>query len=154
MTTHVVVIGAGIVGLAAARELALRGARVTVVERHVAGAGTSSRGEGNILVSDKEIPAEARLALRSIELWRAFAEASPEPFEFEPKGGIITASSPAQLDLLAAQADRQKALGIESAVLDRDAGHLTRIVTVWCVFRGAASDSPPYIWRCLLLPEC
>lgn len=121
MTTHVVVIGAGIVGLAAARELALRGARVTVVERHVAGAGTSSRGEGNILVSDKEIPAEARLALRSIELWRAFAEASPEPFEFEPKGGIITASSPAQLDLLAAQADRQSALGIESAVLDRDA---------------------------------
>ena len=50
---RIVVIGAGIVGAAAARELARAGHGVTVVERSTAASGTSGRGEGNILVSDK-----------------------------------------------------------------------------------------------------
>jgi glycine/D-amino acid oxidase-like deaminating enzyme len=118
--TRVVVVGAGIIGLAGAAELARRGASVVVVERAGAGAGTSSRGEGNLLVSDKEIPAEARMALRSLQLWHELAATSPEPFEFEPKGGIVTAATAGQLDLLAAQAARQRDLGITADVLGPD----------------------------------
>lgn len=120
---RVVVVGAGIIGLATARALALRGAQVVVLERGMAAQGTSSRGEGNMLVSDKAIPAEAALALRSLDLWRDFAATSAEPFEYEAKGGIVTASSAAQLRLLTAQADRQRTLGIVSTVLDADAVH-------------------------------
>jgi glycine/D-amino acid oxidase-like deaminating enzyme/bacterioferritin-associated ferredoxin len=114
----VVVVGGGIVGWAAALELAERGARVTVLERDLAGAGTSSRGEGNLLVSDKTIPAEAALALDSLRRWAAFAERSPEPFELDPKGGVITAWTDGQLALLQRQAAAQAALGITAEVLD------------------------------------
>lgn len=115
--TRVAVIGGGIIGLATARELALRGAHVTVLEQGMLASGTSSRGEGNMLVSDKLIPAEARLALRSLHLWRRFAEESSQSFEYEPKGGIITAGNGRQLDLLTAQAGRQQQLGIRSEVV-------------------------------------
>lgn len=115
--TRVAVIGGGIIGLATARELAVRGARVIVLEQGMIASGTSSRGEGNILVSDKLIPTEAKLALRSLELWRRFAQETPQSFEYEPKGGIITAANPRQLELLTAQAGRQQVLGIRSQVV-------------------------------------
>ena len=120
--TDVVVVGGGIIGLATARALCLRGVGVTVLERGMVASGTSSRGEGNMLVSDKEIPAEASLALRSLSLWREFAEQSTVPFEYEEKGGIITARTDRQLELLVAQSRRQSTLGsgIGSTVLDRE----------------------------------
>lgn len=119
-THHVAVVGAGVIGLATARELALRGVRVTVLERGMVASGTSSRGEGNMLISDKTIPAEAALALRSAALWRDFAGTTEDDFEYEPKGGIVTAAAPRQLDLLTAQAAAQRSLGIESTVLTPD----------------------------------
>ena len=120
--TDVVVVGGGIIGLATARALCLRGVGVTVLERGMVASGTSSRGEGNMLVSDKEIPAEASLALRSLSLWREFAEQSTVPFEYEEKGGIITARTDRHLQLLVAQSRRQSTLGsgIASTVLDRE----------------------------------
>ncbi|MGI9018102.1 MAG: FAD-dependent oxidoreductase [Euzebya sp.] len=118
--THVAVIGAGIVGLATARELCLRGADVTVLERGMIASGTSSRGEGNMLVSDKQDPAEAALALRSLALWQQFSQESAQDFEYEVKGGLIVASTPRQLDLLRQQAVRQQTLGIRCDVVSED----------------------------------
>ena len=51
--TRVVVLGAGIIGAACARDLALAGFDVLVVDRAGPAAGTTSHGEGNLLVSDK-----------------------------------------------------------------------------------------------------
>jgi len=51
--TDVAVIGAGYTGLAAARALAKRGARVTVLESKTAGWGASSRNGGMVLVGLK-----------------------------------------------------------------------------------------------------
>ncbi len=115
--TDVAVIGGGIIGLATARALCLRGARVTVLERGMVASGTSSRGEGNMLVSDKELGPEAALALRSLELWRRFAGTSSVPFEYEEKGGLVAARTERQLSLLAEQSRRQQQLGIASTVL-------------------------------------
>ena len=50
----VVVIGAGIVGAACARELAVRGVGVTLVDRGEIASGTTGLGEGNVLASDKD----------------------------------------------------------------------------------------------------
>jgi glycine/D-amino acid oxidase-like deaminating enzyme len=59
--TDVAIIGGGHTGLAAARELARRGAEVTVLERHTLGWGASSRNGGFVLPGFKpDIEALAR----------------------------------------------------------------------------------------------
>ena len=57
-TADVVVIGAGVVGACCAHYLAEAGLNVVVVDRGLVASGTTGAGEGNILVSDKEIGAE------------------------------------------------------------------------------------------------
>ena len=90
----VVVIGAGIIGAAIARELAMAGATVTVVDRSASAGGTSAAGEGNLLVSDKGPGAELQLALRSLTLWSGLAGTLAAELgsrfptiEYEDKGG-------------------------------------------------------------------
>ncbi|WP_328589984.1 FAD-dependent oxidoreductase, partial [Streptomyces cacaoi] len=64
-----VILGAGIVGAACARELAHAGFDVTVLDRAGAAGATTAHGEGNILVSDKEPGPELQLAQLSRDLW-------------------------------------------------------------------------------------
>ncbi|MEY3278765.1 MAG: hypothetical protein RLZZ426_1251, partial [Actinomycetota bacterium] len=91
-TADAVVIGAGVVGASCAHYLAEAGLSVVVVDRGAVASGTTGAGEGNILVSDKEIGAELELALMSNRLWR---ELTPHisRAEFEVKGGIVVATS-------------------------------------------------------------
>ncbi|RSN27452.1 FAD-dependent oxidoreductase [Amycolatopsis sp. WAC 01416] len=98
--TRVVVLGAGIVGAACARELSQAGFDVVVVDRGRPAGGTTSHGEGNILVSDKGPGAELELAKLSIALWpRLVAEIADEDaraaseIEYDPKGGIVVATT-------------------------------------------------------------
>src|ERR1700753_4212695 len=98
-TTHMargydaVVIGAGVVGTACAYFLSGAGLSVAVLDRGWVAGGTSGAGEGNILVSDKELGPELELALFSVPLWRALGtELGPE-IELEPKGGVVVAAT-------------------------------------------------------------
>ena len=58
----VVVIGAGIVGAACARKLAMLDRSVLVIDSGATAGGTSSQGEGNLLLSDKAPGPELLLA--------------------------------------------------------------------------------------------
>ena len=75
--------GAGIVGAAIAARLTAAGLDVTVVDRSGPAAGTSSSGEGNLLVSDKLPGPELALALRGLDLWRQLGERAGQSIEFE-----------------------------------------------------------------------
>ena len=109
----VVVIGAGVIGAACAYFAATAGLRVTVLERDAIASGTSSGGEGNILVSDKEAGPELDLALYSQSVWRGeLAEHAPL-WEFESKGGLVVAASVDSARSLALLAERQRASGID-----------------------------------------
>jgi glycine/D-amino acid oxidase-like deaminating enzyme len=112
-----VVIGAGMVGAATAAALAATGRRVVVVDRSGPLGGTTAAGEGNILVSDKLPGPELELALRSVALWRKFADREGG-FEFEAKGGVVAAHDEAQLAALLDLAERQRAAGVEVRPLD------------------------------------
>lgn len=131
--TRVVVIGAGIIGAACARELAVAGFDVLVLDRAGAAAATTSHGEGNILVSDKGPGPELELAQLSRRLWpevlAALAERTPSPdavdgadaVEWDPKGGIVVATTAEGAEALLPFAAAQRAAGVRAEALDSDA---------------------------------
>ncbi|CAL9635676.1 Hydrogen cyanide synthase subunit HcnC [Streptomyces sp. enrichment culture] len=120
MTLKVVVVGAGVVGAACAFHAASAGLDVTVIDRGPVGAGTTSRGEGNVLLSDKEPGPELALARLSRTLWdEAGRELGPDTFELEAKGGLVVASSAESLAALQEFAARQEAAGVRVEQVDR-----------------------------------
>jgi D-hydroxyproline dehydrogenase subunit beta len=116
----VVVVGAGIVGAAIARELAVAGVSVTVLDRSASAGGTSSAGEGNLLVSDKGPGAELSLALRSLTLWRSLLPdiSDISDIEYEAKGGLVVATTAAGAAALLEFAAVQRTAGVSSSVVD------------------------------------
>ncbi|WP_417555005.1 NAD(P)/FAD-dependent oxidoreductase [Microbacterium sp.] len=121
---RIIVIGAGAVGAACALALTEAGAEVIVVDRAGVAGETSSRCEGNILVSDKEPGAEALMAIEANRAWRELAarlDADRVPgqpaTEFEPKGGIVVAF-PGGADALEEFATSQRGIGIRADALD------------------------------------
>ena len=122
VSCDVVVVGAGVVGAACAYFAAAAGLSVRVVERGTIAAGSSSAGEGNLLVSDKEAGPELDLALYSRAVFTELAEFGSR-WEFEAKGGLVVAATEAGATGLRELAGRQRAAGID--VTDVPAGRLT-----------------------------
>jgi glycine/D-amino acid oxidase-like deaminating enzyme len=123
---RVVVIGAGAIGASCALALVEGGADVVVVDRAGVAAETSSRCEGNILVSDKAPGPEAELAIVARRAWRDLAaeldddRAPGQPAtEFEEKGGIVVAF-PAGAAALEAFAASQRSIGIRAEAVSAD----------------------------------
>lgn len=108
----VVVVGAGVIGAAIAHECAVAGLTVAVLDRGPVAGGTTGAGEGNLLVSDKPPGPELDLALMSLRRWREWS--AELDFEYEPKGGLVVASTPEGLAALSALAEEQRASGVES----------------------------------------
>lgn len=128
---RIVVIGAGAIGAACALALAEAGAEIVVVDRAGVAAETSSRCEGNILVSDKGPGAEAELAILANRAWRALAErldADRGPgqpaTEFEAKGGVVVAFAGGETALRDFAAS-QREIGIRAS--ETDAATLRRL---------------------------
>ncbi|MHC5907911.1 NAD(P)/FAD-dependent oxidoreductase [Streptomyces sp. S6] len=116
----VVVVGAGMVGAACALYAARAGLDVAVVDRGPVAGGTTGAGEGNLLVSDKEPGPELELALLSGLLWTELAQELGPAFEYEPKGGLVVASTPESLDSLTDLARAQQAAGVTAETVTAD----------------------------------
>ncbi|WP_460403244.1 NAD(P)/FAD-dependent oxidoreductase [Actinophytocola sediminis] len=129
------VIGAGMIGAACAFYCAEAGLRVAVLERGAVAGGTTSSGEGNILVSDKEPGPELDLALLSVRLWAELGERlGADRLELDAKGGVVVARTPSAAAGLAELAARQREHGVDAipvtpAELSELEPHLTRDVT-------------------------
>lgn len=146
--TRVVVIGAGIIGAACARELAVAGFDVLVLDRVGAAAATTSHGEGNILVSDKGPGPELELAQLSRRLWpevlaaiadRTSSEGT-DGVEWDPKGGIVVATTAEGAEGLRRFAETQRAAGVRAEAMDSAA--LTAAEPFLTVRRTAAVHYP------------
>lgn len=122
MTKHtdVIVIGSGIIGAATAYFAARAGLSVRVIERDLPASGTTSRCEGNILVSDKELGPELELTRYSLDLWKGELAEHGALWEFESKGGIIVASKESSLASLERFSTAQRSFGITSHTLTPD----------------------------------
>lgn len=111
----VVIVGAGLVGASCAYHAARAGLAVTVLDRRGITGGTSSSGEGNIVVSDRVPGPELTLTRLSLDRWRALAdELDPAAIEFEAKGGLVVADSADGLQALHTLAASQREYGVES----------------------------------------
>jgi D-hydroxyproline dehydrogenase subunit beta len=120
-TADVVVVGAGVVGAACALALGQAGLRVCVIDRAGPAAGSTSSGEGNLLVSDKLPGPELALALHSLGLWREFAARTTVPFEFDAKGGLVVAAS--TIEPLGRLVAEQRAAGVDAEIVPADELH-------------------------------
>lgn len=118
----VVIVGAGVVGAATAYFAALAGLSVIVVERGSIASGTSSRCEGNVLVSDKEVGPELELSLYSQRVWREDLAEYANLWEFESKGGLVVARSESSMRALAELVAHQRTLGIRADMIDDISG--------------------------------
>ncbi|MGP8206136.1 MAG: FAD-dependent oxidoreductase [Acidimicrobiales bacterium] len=122
----VLVVGAGIIGAAVAGRLAAAGLDVCLLDRTGPAAGTSSAGEGNVLVSDKVPGPELALALRGMELWHQLAAEAREAgdqIEFEAKGGLLVAHDDCELEALSSFAESQRPFGAHVEIVTEGALH-------------------------------
>lgn len=124
MVGSAIVIGAGIVGAACARSLAMAGLDVTVIDRSTAASATTARGEGNLLVSDKAPGPELVMALAAAKRWpalvRELADELGDGFpgiEYEPKGGLVVATTEDGAAPLLRFAAAQRSAGVDAREL-------------------------------------
>ncbi|MFF8905189.1 NAD(P)/FAD-dependent oxidoreductase [Streptomyces olivaceoviridis] len=120
LTCDVVVVGAGMTGAACALYAARAGLDVRLVDRGPVAGGTTGAGEGNLLVSDKEPGPELELALLSARLWAELAGELGAAIEYEPKGGLVVASTPGALAALRDFAADQRTAGVTAVPVDAD----------------------------------
>jgi glycine/D-amino acid oxidase-like deaminating enzyme len=92
--SDVVVVGAGIVGAAVARELAVRGVAVTLVDRGAVSSGTTGLGEGNVLCSDKDAGPELELTRAGLALYGELEERLGDEARIRRKGALIVHPEP------------------------------------------------------------
>ena len=137
----VAVVGAGVIGLAAARELRGRGASVVVVERTGIGSGQSGVQPGGVR-RQWGTAIGCRLAGEAFAFWQE-AETrleSPVALDFRECGYLFVAHSEQTLDRLRANVAVQNAEGVPSRVVDPEEaaglvpglGTETLVGAAWC----------------------
>lgn len=116
-TFDVVVIGAGIVGAACARECARAGLRTAVVESGFVGGGATSAGMGHIVVMDDS---EAQFALTrySQQLWHELAPELPSDVEYMACGTIWVATDDQEMQEVRRKQQHYGACHVPTHILD------------------------------------
>ena len=113
-----VVIGAGIVGAATARELAVRGVRVLLLDRGEVAGGTTGLGEGNVLASDKDAGPELDLTRAGLELYDELDERLGPEARIRRKGSLIVHPEPDTWADEPERVERLLAHGLRAELLD------------------------------------
>ena len=127
LQADVLIIGAGIVGAACAREFARRGLSVAVVEQSAPGGGATAASMGHLLVVDAEGASdehEYQLSRRSMQLWGEWLAESPDhehTAEFQRCGTLWLAADDEELVLARRKAHWLQSQGLAADVLDAQA---------------------------------
>ncbi|HEY6445634.1 MAG TPA: FAD-dependent oxidoreductase [Acidobacteriaceae bacterium] len=111
-----VVVGAGIVGAACARECAERGLKTALVDSGVIGGGATAAGMGHIVAMD-DSPAQLDLTGYSQRLWRELAPHLPGDVEFDQCGTLWVAGDEEEMDEVRRKYGVYAAAGIPTEIL-------------------------------------
>jgi sarcosine oxidase subunit beta len=139
------VIGAGVIGMATALELAERGLDVLVVERSEAGLEASAANAGTLAVQNKPLAA-IPAALAAVEMWNGLSERLGIDVEYERRGGFRVAHSEEDVTRLGEAVRAQRGQGaqvemVTGAELRRAAPYLDPAVSAasYCAQDGMAN---------------
>jgi sarcosine oxidase subunit beta len=113
---HVVVIGAGTLGMCTALNLVEQGARVTVLEAQSIASGSSGRSVG-VVGSQFTDPFEIMLRVHSL---RRFRQWEGEGLQFNHIGYLRLARTPEQMELFARSVEIQGEAGLRSRLIQAD----------------------------------
>ena len=119
-TYDLLILGAGIIGAACARECACAGMRVGIVEPAVPAGAASAAGMGHLVVMD-DSPAQLALSLYSRECWRALRMELPAGVEFEECGTLWVAADAEEFAEAISKKNLYARNGIVVEVLDEAA---------------------------------
>ena len=155
VNADIVIIGGGIIGTSCAFFLAREGVKVVLIERNEIASGTSSAGEGNILVSDKLPGPELTLAQLGRSIWQDLADELPDDFEFDPKGGILVAETAEDWNTLVKHTQKLQLAGVTARLLSSDELYdlepsLARDIAGAALFPEDAQGYPPAACRSLV----
>ena len=113
----VLIVGAGIVGCACARECAQEGLRVGVIEGNVPGGGATAAGMGHVVVMD-DSPAQLHLTRYARALWQQFAPKLPSSVEYEARGTLWIAADEEEMAEVYKKRSTYAEAGIRAEVLN------------------------------------
>lgn len=138
IAVDVAVIGAGIIGVAAAAELASRGRSVAIVDSAQPTAGTSGSCDGYLSVSTKVPGLAMEMAVESQRLWASLGPGLGD-VGYSAEGGLMIVEDEADLPKVAEHAATLRSAGVKAELLDR-AGLMAlepnfgpRVVgSIWC----------------------
>jgi glycine/D-amino acid oxidase-like deaminating enzyme len=155
--SEVVVVGAGIVGAAVARELAVRGVGVTLLDRGAVSSGTTGLGEGNVLCGDKDAGPELELAKAGMAVYGALEERLGGEARVRRKGALLVhpdaatwAAEPARLERIAVPGARL----LDPADVRAAEPELTGELCGASLFPGDRQCDPRAIARALVREAC
>jgi D-hydroxyproline dehydrogenase subunit beta len=117
MSYDVVIVGAGIVGCACARECAAAKLRTAIVEQDFPGGAATAAGMGHIVVMD-DSAAQLSLTRFAQTLWQELQLDLPAAVEYEARGTIWIAAAPDEQETLDGKKATYAGAGISSYVLD------------------------------------
>ena len=117
---HIVVVGAGIVGVSIALHLSLGGARVTVLEAGQPGQGTSAVSFAWINARDKNPRHYHDLNRRSLDMWPRFARWLGGDVGLTWGGELRWAASPTEAEEMRARVAELQSWGYPIQLLDSD----------------------------------
>ena len=133
LSADVLVVGGGIVGLMAAWDLAEAGADVVLVDARDFGTQASGANAGSIhlqiqypeFVAYGEAWARAyapslRLLTESLRMWQALPARVGEDLDVKLAGGLVVATTDAQMRAIAAKARIEATVGVETVMLGRE----------------------------------
>jgi len=108
----VIVIGGGLHGSSTALHLALRGQRVTVIEKRFPGRFASGVNAGGVRRLGRH-PAEIPLSVAALEVWQDIENFLGDDCDFHPVSQVKIAESADDMAILEARVEEVRGLGFE-----------------------------------------
>lgn len=119
-SADVVIIGGGVIGTSIAYYLSKERIKATLVEREDIVSGTSSAGNGGLMLQTKAPGIKLKIALKSTRIYQHLGEELGEDIEYERHGGMVIAENQDELDYARSLTERQKKSGLRVKFLDRN----------------------------------